>query len=155
MRHVAALLLSMIFVSSAFAAPNVVVTSLPKGMVQTIGGAGASDSFTIANVGDASASLAFQPSGSFFTISASTIVLAPGATQTISIQGMSQSAQGISAGAVIVTGSGVPPAGIRVPVRLMAGPVPAGTVSALPQIGGLILYGAAGQHSGAISFRNN
>src|SRR5579872_1767668 len=155
MRQIAALF-AWFAATAVFAGPNVVVISSPKGLVQTIGGAGAADSFTIANVGDANAVLTFQRSGSFFNISTFSLVLAPGATQTINIQGASQPSQGILVGSVTISGSGTPASGIDVPVRLMAGPVPAGTVNAQASIGGLILFGLANlQHSASIGFHNS
>ncbi|HUJ15306.1 MAG TPA: hypothetical protein VL284_16080 [Thermoanaerobaculia bacterium] len=157
MRAFAAVLASLALAAPAVAAgPNIVVISLPQGMVQTIGGGGAADSFTIANVGDAPATVAFQQNGSFFTISASGAVVAPGATQTITIHGLTQNAQAISAGSVTITGSGAPLSGISVPVRLMAGPVPAGTVNMQSSVGGIILTGTASQqHAASVSFHNS
>jgi hypothetical protein len=168
MRYLAAAVIaSAIFVAAADAAgPNVVVIVFPKGMVQTTGGAPASDSFTIANTGDANAALAFQGNATFFALSPTGAVLPPGGTQTVSIRGTTQSSQAILASSVTITGSGVPQNGISIAVRLMVAPKPAannfiiepdfpgGSAALQSALAGFIVPGPNQQISSAASFRN-
>src|SRR5436190_18640294 len=100
MRHFAEALASIVVTGVAIAGPNVVVTAFPKGMVQTIGGNAVSDSFTIANVGDAEAAINLQRNATFFTVSPASALLPPGASQTITLRGTTQSTQGILASSV-------------------------------------------------------
>lgn len=138
------------------AAPNVVVSAFPRGMVQIAGsGSTSSDTFTITNIGDATASVALVRSNIFFTISSSAATLAPGTSQTITIRGTSQPGGGY-VGFVTMTGSGVPASGIVVNVRMMVGGIPAGTVDPQALISRLDISGPADQaHASAIAFRNN
>src|SRR5206468_5871939 len=142
--------------SSAFAGgPDVVVVTGPKGLVQPSGGAASTDSFTIANIGTSDANVNFARTGNFFSISPSGIVLAPGASQTITIRGTSQPG-GVFDGSVTITGSGVPQNGITLRVRMMTGPVPSGTVDPQAQVGLVNIAGPPDQiHVSGVSFRNN
>jgi hypothetical protein len=63
------------------------LVSQPQGMLQPSGSGGAIDSYTIANRGNVSASVALTQSGAFFTQSPSSFALAPGATQKVTLTG--------------------------------------------------------------------
>src|SRR5438270_34195 len=156
MRICPALLALSLPIAALAAGPNVVVTAFPKGMVQVAGGAAASDSFTIANFGTADAVVTFSRSGNFFSIQQSGALLAPGASQAVTIRGTSQNGGAPLNGTVTISGSGVPPNGISIPVRLMSGPIPAGTVDPQPLISTASVNGAPDQaHTGSVSFHNN
>jgi hypothetical protein len=150
------LIVSFIFAAVAAAAgPNIVVTAFPKGLVQVSGGAAATDSFTIANTGTADASVSFGRSGNFFTVSPSSTIVPPGASQVVTIRGTSQ-AGGVFLGSVTINGNGLPPTGITIGVRLMSGPVPAGTVDPQPSVVRVDVAGPPDQvHPSGASFHNN
>jgi len=57
--------------------PRVVAASFPTGMLQASGESGATDSFFVANVGTDPTTVTATPSGSFFTISPSSLTLQP------------------------------------------------------------------------------
>src|SRR5581483_5109913 len=167
MRQMGVVWVVFLFAAASFATgPNVVVTAAPKGMVQTSGGPGASDTFTIANTGDANAVLTFQRNGNFFTLGALSAALVPGATQTVAINGTTQSGQAILIGSVTISGSGVPQNGISLAVRLMVASLPSnnptlvapeipGGAAAQPGLVGFIIAAGNQPVSGAAPFRNS
>jgi hypothetical protein len=147
-------LAAIAFAEAAAAAPNVVVTAFPRGMVQVSGGAATNDSFTVANIGTTAAVIDFLRNGNFFSVSPSSLSLSPGASQSITIRGSSQPG-GVFNGSITISGSGVPANGIVIPVRLMTGPIPAGTVDPQPSILRVDVAGPPGQaHSRDVSFHN-
>lgn len=135
--------------------PDIVVSAFPAGMIQTTGEATGTDSFSLTNNSGGSATVSLVTSGSFFTLSETTLTLAARATRVIGIQATPQSAQtaGVSTGQI--TGSGgvtFPP--IRV-VLLTAAP-PSGTVRLIPPSARQETVAPAGQNpAGSVSFTNS
>ena len=105
---------------TASAAPNVVVTSLPRGLAQETNVAGGDEEFTLANLGTAPTTVTLSWKGEFsgFTVTPKTADLPAGGRQTFAIRGDAQP-QGYYEGAIVVAGEGVPP-GTAIPVRLVS-----------------------------------
>ncbi|MDQ6802891.1 MAG: hypothetical protein M3041_18970 [Acidobacteriota bacterium] len=136
-------------VTVAGAGPRVVVGTLPAGMVEATGTSGATDSFTLSNVGTAAASVTLTPSGNFFTISPSSFTIPAGGNQVVTITANTQQA-GTYDGTISVSG------GPTVPVHLLVAAPP--TAPVLPQatVPRNDVALPAGQNpSGSVSFKNN
>lgn len=135
--------------------PRIVVSTLPKGILQAVGDSGASDRFPVANVGTGPASITLTQSGDFFTISPTSFTLAPGSSQTVTIRATAQP-PGVYNGSVTVNGNGVPQGGIVVPVRLLVAAPPTAAVNAQPATGRVDVAAPVGQNpSSSIPFTNS
>jgi len=99
---------------------EVIVTSLPSGLVQLPGTGGAADAYTLTNIGGTSSTITLGASGSFFDQSPGVFTLAPGASQSIVITGRPTPA-GEYAGASLPRGTGVS-ANLSVTIRLLSAP---------------------------------
>ncbi len=135
--------------------PRVVVSRLPEGMLLATGETGATDSFTVANVGTDPANITLSKSGNFFSISPASFTLQPRASQLIAITATAQPAV-TDNGTITVTGDGVLTGGITVRVRLLVAAPPAGTVRLAPSNARIDVAAAAGQSpSGVAAFTNS
>ena len=106
------------------AGPRIVVGALPSGMIQATGSSGATDSFTLSNIGTSPGSLTLTQSGNFFTIAPASFTLAPGSSQFVGITASAQAA-GAYDGTITVSG------GATVPVHLLVAAPP--TAPVIPQ----------------------
>lgn len=133
--------------------PRVVISSLPRGLLQPAGQGGGADSFSVANLGDGPTTLTFVPSGGFFTVSPTSATLAGGQALTVSIAGIAQGG-GIFNGNVTVNGAGA--SGLVVPVQLLSTPPETQRVTAAPAVARTELSAPPGQQTttGTISFTN-
>lgn len=128
---------------------RIVVSSFPRGMVQVTGQGGGTDSFSISNVGSASADVTLSPSGNFFTVSPTSFNLAPGSTQAISVTGSAQPA-GFFEGTVGVSG-----AGISVSIRLLSATLTGENPQVAATVSRSDVSASPGQNpSGSVSFTN-
>ncbi|HVR43490.1 MAG TPA: hypothetical protein VMS56_08595 [Thermoanaerobaculia bacterium] len=100
------------------APPNVVVTSLPGGLVQETNQEGSTGEFTVANIGGSATTVFVNPSTDFFDVAPRSADLAPGASRSFTIAAVPLPA-GFYEGFVGVTGTGVGP-GTNVRVRLVS-----------------------------------
>jgi hypothetical protein len=136
------------------AAPAVVILSdRPRGMLQPAGQAGATDSYTLTNVGGAETSITLTQNGSFFTQSLSSFSLKAGASQTVTLTALAQPA-GVYEGSSAIAGTGVR-AGAAIRVVLLSAGSPTGTADPRPEVRRRDVAAPAGTDpSGAISFTN-
>ncbi|MBK5259283.1 MAG: hypothetical protein JJE51_06800 [Thermoanaerobaculia bacterium] len=135
--------------------PRVVAATLPAGMLLATGETGATDSFTVANVGTDAANVSLAKSGNFFSISPESFVLQPRASQLIAITATAQPAV-TDNGTITVNGDGVVTGGITVRVRLLVASPPAGTVRLAPSTARIDVAAPAGQSpSGVAPFTNS
>ncbi len=86
---------------------DVEVTTVPTGLVQIGGVPQNTDSFVVTNFGDLSTTLTLTVDGTFFQISPTTLTLAGGASQTVTITSVAQQPAGAYDGAVMAAGDGV------------------------------------------------
>jgi hypothetical protein len=135
-------------------APSVVVTSLPSAMIQAPGAGGATTSYTLSNAGGTVTQVFLDQDKQFFTQSPVQFVLAPGASQVVTITGTAQSA-GVLDGVSIPLGSGVAQ-GLRIPIRLLTAAAPTQPVSAQPAINRVDVAGdVETSPTGTVSFTNS
>ena len=133
--------------------PNVVLGTLPQGMLQLAGVGGGTDSFTLVNTGTVAASVSITPSGTFFNVDKSSVTLAPGQAQTIILTGTAQPANAYS-GSVDVAGDGISQT-LSARVRLLVASRPTAPVDPQPTAPRVELDNPAGQNpSGSASFVN-
>lgn len=132
---------------------EVVVTSLPPGLVQSVGESGATTTYQLKNIGDVGTSIRLTQQGTFFTQSPTAFDLASDATQTITIIATAMGA-GAYSGATVPSGMGVPQ-NLSVPVRLLVAAPPVGTAVAKPQQNRVDVSGPSGTNqTGTASFTN-
>ncbi len=136
-------------------APSVVVSSFPTAMIQAQGTGGATTSYTLSNAGGASAQVQLSQDKNFFTQAPGFFVLAPGASQVVTITGVSQSAAGVLEGVSIPQGSGVAQ-GLQIPIKLLSASPPAQPVSAQPSNNRVDVAEDPGTSpTGTVSFTNS
>ena len=134
--------------------PRVVAATLPSGMLQPSGESGATDSFSIANIGTNPANVTLSKSGSFFSIAPSSFTLQPGASQSITITASTQPPATYD-GSITVNGDGVVTGGITLPVHLLVAAAPSGTVRPQPATARVDVAAPVGQNpSGFVAFTN-
>ncbi|HSP15887.1 MAG TPA: hypothetical protein VLV78_14160 [Thermoanaerobaculia bacterium] len=139
---------------SGVATASIVVSSFPKGMVQAANQATAVDSFSLTNIGSAAGSVTLSANGSFFTLSDSSFPLSAGASRTVTVRALPQSA-GTFDGTVSIAGNGAA-AGTAVAIRLLSAAPPAGPVTAKPSTTRVEALAPAGQNpTGSVSFTNS
>ncbi|HEV8660024.1 MAG TPA: hypothetical protein VGS96_15570 [Thermoanaerobaculia bacterium] len=126
--------------------PRVVAASFPSGMLQVAEGAGATDSFSLANVGTDPANVTLTANGNFFSIAPTSSTLQPGASQSVTINAIAQPA-GTYEGTITVSGD----ASLVVPVRLLVAAAPTGTVNPRPTVARVEITVPAG----SVSFTNS
>jgi len=132
---------------------RVVVQSFPEPLVQEAGVGGDTATYVLANTGDESTSVSLGQTGSFFTQSPSSFTLAPGATQTVTLTGLSQPA-GSYSGTSVPTGTGVV-AGSTVPVKLLVSEPAGEDVAAIPTKNRVdVIAPGTSSPSGTVVFRN-
>ncbi|HEY0788672.1 MAG TPA: hypothetical protein VGE86_08500 [Thermoanaerobaculia bacterium] len=136
------------------AAPaHVILSALPEGMLQRANQAGATDSYTLTNIGGAASSITLTQTGSFFTQSPAAFTLKPGASQTVTITALAQPAA-VYTGSSNIAGDGVK-ADAAVRIVLLSAGSPAGTVDPRPEVRRKEFSAPAGQDpTGALSFTN-
>lgn len=105
---------------------NVIVSSLPRGLVQAVGQPGTTDSYTLTNIGGQSTNITLTQVGTFFSHSPTSFALAAGESQLITIQATQQPA-GTFNGSSNPSGNGVAQ-GTNVQVRMLVAATPNGTV---------------------------
>ena len=132
--------------------PKVTVSELPAGMLQPSGQAGATDKFSLTNTGDAAAQVTLTPGASFYTLSTTSLSLAPGQTQVILVTGKAQPA-GTYSDNVSISGSGVP-SGTVVKIQLASVAAPTGSVNATTTVGRVDTVSTGNTASGSIQFTN-
>jgi hypothetical protein len=130
--------------------PNVAVSAFPSGMIQATGAATAADSVSLTNNGTAPATVTLATTGGFFTLSATSVAIAPRATEVIGIQATSQS-PGTLQGTITGSGSGVAFPPIR--VVLLTADRPAGTVRLIPPVARPEVVSP--ENEGTVSFTNS
>ena len=136
-------------VTVASGTARIVVGTLPAGMIQATGSSGATDSFTLSNVGTAPASVTLTQSGSFFTISPTSFTIEPGGSQVVTITANTQQA-GTYDGTISISG------GATVPVHLLVAAPPTAPVIPQATVPRNDVSAPAGQNpSGSVSFKNN
>lgn len=131
----------------------VVLSAHPEGMLQRAGESGATDAYTLTNVGGAPTTITLSQTGDFFTQAPASFALEAGASQTVTITAAARPA-GVYEGSSRVAGQGVKPdAAIRV-ILLSAGS-PAGRVDPRPETRRREVSAPAGTDpTGSISFTN-
>lgn len=140
--------------ASVPSAAQVVVTSYPFGIVQPAELAGLTDYYVIQNAGDFAAPISIGREGTFFSQSPTTLTLAPGAEQVITLTAAGAS-PGVYNGASIVTGTGVPAGGLKIPVRLLVVGAQSGTAIAEPDKTRIDVSAPAGTNpTGSVVFTN-
>ena len=133
--------------------PNVVLGTLPQGMLQLAGVGGGTDTFTLVNTGTVAANVSITPSGTFFSVDKSSVTLAPGQAQTIVLTGTAQPANSYS-GSVDIAGDGISQT-LSARVRLLVASRPTAPVDPQPTAPRVELDNPAGQNpSGSASFVN-
>lgn len=132
---------------------NVIVSSRPSGMLQEQGVGGATDEYSLTNIGLEATSINLTQMGDFFTQSPSSFSLPPGGTQVVTLTGLARGAGDFS-GSSIPMGSGVP-SGLQIAVRLVSAARPAGPVIPVPSTTRSDLAGPRDSNpSGSVSIVN-
>ena len=133
---------------------RVAVTAKPSGMLQVSGqGQPTSDSFTLTNLGGTSTNITLTKNNNFYNQAPTQFTLAPGASQTVIITAEAQ-ADGNYQGETTPNGAGVP-AGLVIPVRLLAASRPSGTPDARPAANRVDVDAPVGGNpTGSVTFRN-
>jgi len=133
--------------------PEVIVSGLPKALVQDSGVGGATSSFSLRNIGGASTNITLSESSSFFHLSPSSFSLGAGASQTVSVIGDAVSS-GSYRGDVTVSGSGVA-SGTKVRVSMLVTTPPSGPTSANAPKARVDVNGQVGSNpTGSVQFTN-
>jgi hypothetical protein len=134
--------------------PTLVITAFPRGMLQPVGGALPTDSFTLTNAGTTTATVTLSQTGSFFTQSPASFTLEPNSSKVVVLTATAQPV-GFYPGSSIISACGGP-TGLSVPVllRVAAPPATAITVTS-PNGERLDISTPAGQTpDGLVSFSN-
>lgn len=127
----------------------IIATRLPAGLLQPAGTGGATDRYTLTNLGGAATTITLtQSAPPFFTQSPASFTIAPGTSQEITLAGIAQAA-GFMEGSSIATGEGIN-GELRVIVRLLSVVPFVGTVIPRAQIRRIDTT----QQTGAIRFTN-
>jgi len=139
-------------VSAAPEPARIVLTALPEGMLQPPGSAGASDRFSLTNVGGTAAKVTLTGTGDFFNTSPVEVQISPGQTVLFTIQALARPA-GLYQASIAASVTGQPQ--IVIPVKLLATDPPPGPVSARPEKNRVDVAAPPGfSPSGSVSFRN-
>jgi hypothetical protein len=131
-------------------APIVVVSAFPSGLLQAQGVGGATTTYTLTNAGGTATNITLGQSGTFFTQTPTSITLAPGGSQLITISGLAQSANSFQ-GFSNPSGNGVP-SSLQIPIKLLSAAPPAGTVTAAPATNRVDVNQPGG---GSVNFTND
>ncbi len=133
---------------------SVIVTAFPAGLVQTPDVGGATDSYTLTNIGGTATTITLGGGGSFFIQEPQSFTLAPGASQIVVLTGRPQPA-GMYDDTSIPTGTGVP-AGLSIPVTLVCAVPPSNSFLINAAQNRLDLIAPVGvDPSGNLVFRND
>lgn len=129
--------------------PRIVAGQLPSGMIEIPGTSGATDSFTVSNVGSAAGTVTLTQSGNFFTVSPASFTLDPGASAIVTITANAQPA-GTFDGTVSLSN------GPTIPVHLLVAAPPTAAVNPQTANPRSDVSAPAGQNpAGSISITNN
>lgn len=133
---------------------EVVVTSIPSGLIQIDGEPRNEDSFALTNYGDTPTAIEFFLEEDFFTVEPATFALAGGATRTIAIRSVAGRPVGAYWGVIYPFGAGVDEQ-TYIPVTLLSVARPAGTVVGEAVTSRVEVSGLPGSDSiGTAVFRN-
>lgn len=134
--------------------PDVVVSSLPLGIVQYATRTGGSTSYLLTNRGGAPSTVNLATEGPlFFDHDISSLTIPAGQSRTVFISGRAQP-QGSYEGASRVSGPGVP-AGLSIPIRMASTGIPIGPTRASSSLGRTEVNGPPGTNpTGSVTFRN-
>lgn len=133
---------------------EVVVTSIPSGMIQIDGDPRNEDSFALTNYGDTPTTIELFLEEDFFTVEPATFALAGGATRTITIRSVAGRPVGAYWGVIYPSGAGVDEE-TYIPVTLLSVARPAGTVVGEAVTSRVEVSGLPGSDSiGTAVFRN-
>ncbi|HEU5162753.1 MAG TPA: Ig-like domain-containing protein, partial [Thermoanaerobaculia bacterium] len=126
------------------ASPNVIVTSLPRGLAQETNLAGGLEEFSIANIGTGPTTVTLARTGfTGYELTPQSATLAAGARQVFTIRGSAQP-QGFYEGTIVLEGAGVP-AGTTIPVRLVSANRPSSPPRPRPLSNRVDVGGAEGE----------
>jgi hypothetical protein len=98
--------------------PVVAASRVPSALVQGAGVSGASEKLVLVNTGNQEATIDLARSGSFYSLSATTLSIPPGESRSVTIDAAPQSA-GNFEGSLVATGNGLTSA-LTIPVRLLS-----------------------------------
>lgn len=130
--------------------PRVVIGTFPGGMLQATGASGATDSFSVSNVGTAVAAVTLSQSDNFFSVSPASFTIAPETSQVVVITANARPADTYD-GTITVS-----PNGITVPVHLLVAAAPTAPVIAQAAVSRSVVFAPANQNpTGSLSFKNN
>jgi hypothetical protein len=134
--------------------PTLVITSFPRGMLQPVGGALPTDSYTLTNSGETTATINLTQTGSFFTQSPSSFTLGKSSSQIVTIAATSQPV-GFYPGTSSISACGSP-TGLSVQIVLrVAAPPPAAIIVTSPDGLRLDLDGPFGSSPGGSALFTN
>jgi Leucine-rich repeat (LRR) protein len=132
---------------------EVLVTAFPRGLFQAPGAGGATDGYTLTNIGGEATTITLTQNGTFFQQEPSMFTLEPGASQPVALTGIS-SAEGEYHGASVPSGAGVAP-GTEVGVYLLSSPSQSQDFQIVAAQNRLDLIAPEGSNpSGSLVFRN-
>lgn len=134
---------------------DVIITSVPAGMVQYANQSGATDALTLFNAGGSATTVTLTANGGFFTIAPAVVALPPGASALIGITSTATQ-PGLYDGTIQLSGAGIPQQFATVAVRLfISSAAPVGTVEPAGAVGRVEVSGPQEQNpSGSVPFTN-
>ncbi|GEM_PF-1024490 len=133
--------------------PIVTVSSYPNGIVTFAGLAGATDHYTLTNLGRVPTTITLTQQGDFFTQSPTSFSLAAGASQVVTVTATTGNA-GKYDGVSMIAGAGVP-SGQTVPIRMYLATAPTGTIVPTTAVARTEVAAPAGENpSGSVTFTN-
>ncbi len=133
--------------------PIVTVSSYPSGIVAFAGLTGATDHYTLTNLGRVPTTITLTQQGDFFTQSPTTFSLAADASQVVTITATTGNAGNYS-GASMIAGQGVAK-GLTIGVRMYFATAPTGSVVPTTAVARTEIAAPAGENpSGSVTFTN-
>jgi len=142
-----------IAIAASAAGPEIAITRFPSGIMQPVNTPAETDTFVLANVGDAAGSVTVSRSHTFFTVTPAQFILDPGASRTVTIQPAVQQS-GLYDGTITIFVGGKQRT-LTLPVRLFVGSRPNGTVTPRPAQTLIVIAPPAGaQHTGSTNVTN-
>ena len=134
-------------------APSIVVSGLPRPILQLAGVGGGTTRYAVTNNGGGPTSVTVTQSGTFFTQAPQSFPLAAGATQIVTVTGNAVQT-GAFEGDAILTATNVP-GQVTIPIKVFSTPAPTGPVSARAATNRVdVSAPPGGAPSGNVSFRN-
>lgn len=133
---------------------DLVVTTMPRGLVQVAQTGGGTDTLTLRNTGGQPTSVTLTGAASLATLSPAQFSLQPGEERAVAITGVARE-PGAFSSTITVNGSGVARS-LSIPLRLLSVAPPAGSVTAAPAERRVDVAAGPGQDpSGSVTFRNS